>query len=98
MFNENHFLDASGLSHTTEDDLRRCLTEEINEFLKTQTYIPKKESKAALKQVSQQNKIKKFSPYIISKDPHSSLSNASSHRNSEDQKQLLPQSNSDSKP
>jgi hypothetical protein len=46
MFNENHFLDASGLSHTTEEDLRRCLTEEINDFLKTQTYIPKKDSKA----------------------------------------------------
>ncbi len=46
--NENHIFESMGLTQTSMDDLNQTFSPELNEFLKTQTFIEKKEDKIPL--------------------------------------------------
>ena len=55
--NENHIFESMGLTQTSMDDLNQTFSSELNEFLKTQTFIEKKEDKIPLE--SAESEIKK---------------------------------------
>jgi hypothetical protein len=37
--NENHLFEEMGLTHTNEEEIEQLFSSELNEFLKTQTFV-----------------------------------------------------------